>query len=58
MSKDLLTRKEAAEYLGVCIHSLMHWGKAGKIREIRLTRRAIRYRRADLEQFILEGASK
>lgn len=57
-ANQLLTRKEAAAFLGVCQHSLLKWGKAGRIREIRLTRRAIRYRLADLEKFIEEGASK
>ncbi|MGE9291135.1 MAG: helix-turn-helix transcriptional regulator [Puniceicoccales bacterium] len=57
-SKALLTRREAAEYLGCCVHTLMAWGRAGKVREIRLSRRAVRYRVADLERFIDEGANK
>lgn len=57
-TQKLLTRKEAAEHLGVCVHSLMKWGRTGKIREIRLSRRAVRYRVSDLENFIEEGASK
>jgi len=56
--QQLLTRQEAAAFLGVCPHSLMKWAKIGRIREIRLTRRAVRYRMADLEKFIAEGANK
>ena len=54
----LLTRKEAARFLGLCQHTLMSLGKRGAIREIRITRRAVRYRREDLNQFINDMASK
>jgi excisionase family DNA binding protein len=47
----LLTRAEAAEYLGVSIETISREKAAGKIKSVWL-RGAIKYRREDLDQYI------
>ena len=56
--EQLLTRKQAARLLNVCPHTLMKWGLKGLIREIRPTRKCVRYSRADLDDFISSFSSK
>lgn len=49
----LLTEKEAAKILGFSIRTLQKWrGNGGGPRFVHVSARAIRYRRADLEQWI------
>lgn len=54
----LLTRREVASRLGLCQHSVMTLGKRGLLRELKLTRRCVRYRREDVEAFLSEMASR
>ena len=50
---DLLTRKEAAEYLGVTAHTLAVWAcfKRYNLPYVKIGR-LVKYRRSDLENFI------
>ena len=52
----LLTREEAAAYLGVATQTLSNWATTGKVALpfIRLSPRAVRYRQADLDNFLAE----
>lgn len=53
--KSIMTRKEAAEYMGICLASfakIQH-----KIKCIRLGR-SIRFRKIDIDAFLEEEASK
>jgi excisionase family DNA binding protein len=45
---ELLTRKEAAKVLGVSLHTLNEWTKAGRVQGYRIASR-VRYKRAELE---------
>ena len=58
--RDLLTRKEAAEILRVKPNTLAVWAVKGwyadELPTVRLSRTAIRYRRADVERFIASRA--
>lgn len=47
----LLTRVEAAEYLGVSVETISREKAAGRIKSVRL-RDSIKYRREDLDQYI------
>lgn len=47
----LMTRREAAEYLGCSIETISREKAAGRIKSVRL-RDAIKYRREDLDQYI------
>lgn len=55
MNEQLLTTKQAARYLGVSASFLEkdRW-RGARIPFIRLSRRSIRYRHADLDRYILE----
>lgn len=55
MKEQLLTTKQAARYLGVSASFLEkdRW-RGARIPFIRLSRRSIRYRHADLDSYILE----
>ncbi|HKH47657.1 MAG TPA: helix-turn-helix domain-containing protein [Thermoanaerobaculia bacterium] len=56
MWQALLTEGEAAEYLRLTPRALQAWRYQGKgPRFVRISRRAIRYRRDDLERFIEEN---
>ena len=50
---NLLTRKEAAEYLGLAEQTLAAWASARRysLRYVKLGR-SVRYRRTDLDRFI------
>jgi predicted DNA-binding transcriptional regulator AlpA len=53
MADDLLTSKQVAALLGMTDRSLERWRTAGDgPRFIRLSRRTIRYRRADIDAFL------
>jgi excisionase family DNA binding protein len=54
--KNLMTRKEAADYLGVKEQTLACWACAGRYRLpfVRIGR-LVKYRQQDLDAFILEN---
>jgi helix-turn-helix protein len=47
-SSDLLTEKEAGQFLRLCPRALINWRNRGIVPYIRLGTRAIRYRRSSL----------
>ena len=51
--RDLLTRKEAADYLGVAVRTLAVWKSTGRynLPVVKIGRLA-KYRKADLDAFI------
>ena len=53
MKRDLLTRKEAAKYLGVHESTLAHWmrDQTKKLPIIKIGR-LVRYRMRDIEKFL------
>ncbi len=54
MTDRLMTREEAAEFLGLKAQTLANWtckGRSGP-KAIRVGSRAIRYRRCDLEAYL------
>lgn len=55
--EDLLTEREVADRLRVSEKTLQNWRWAGEggPRAIKLGKRAVRYRRADVEAFIEAG---
>jgi excisionase family DNA binding protein len=56
---QLLTESEAASLLTLSVKTLRNWRVSGKgPRFVRLSGRAIRYRRSDLEAFIDAGVRK
>jgi excisionase family DNA binding protein len=52
----LLTGGEVSMQLRICRHTLRRWEQAGKIKGIRLGRRVIRFRLADVKRLIEEAA--
>ena len=48
-----LTEREAARYLAVSVHAMRFWRKAGKGPNFAALGRLIRYRRDDLDAFML-----
>jgi predicted DNA-binding transcriptional regulator AlpA len=55
-SSQLLTRKQAAEFLGVKEATLAHWKCTGRynLSSVKIGR-LVKYRISDLEQFIARG---
>ena len=53
MAMDLLTQREAAEYLRVCLKSLRRLVREGRLPEVRLGPRLPRYRRCDLDTLLV-----
>ncbi len=53
VSSDLLTRAQAAEYLGVKVQTLAAWACAGRynLPMVRIGR-LVKYRKRDLDEFI------
>jgi excisionase family DNA binding protein len=49
---SLLSVAEAALILGVTEDTIRKWARAGKITSVRLSRVDVRFRRADLDEFI------
>ena len=49
---ELLTIPQAARELGITARSLWGWISAGRIPVVRLSRRATRIRRVDLDRFV------
>jgi predicted DNA-binding transcriptional regulator AlpA len=54
--EPLLNREEAARYLGTTAGTLAFWDSTKRydLRPIKLGRRSVRYRRADLDRFLEE----
>ena len=50
--KQLLTRKEAAEFLGLRYQTLAAWAMTGKHLPVVRVGRSVRYKRSDLEAFV------
>lgn len=52
----LMTRKEAAAYLGTTAGTLAFWDstKRYNLRPVKLGRHSVRYRRSDLDRFLEE----
>ena len=53
----LLTRREAAERLRISLSTLERWERTGRLTPTRLSPGVVRYRRADIERLIEEGAA-
>ena len=51
-NKHLLTRREAAAFLNVSEKTIQRYERSNMLRSIHLTRRNVRYRRADLESML------
>ena len=55
--RDLLTVKEAAEFLGICVKTLHNWDRASKLKPLRNPLNGYRlYRRRDLEHLLAQIA--
>jgi len=54
--EPLMTRKQAARYLGTTARTLAVWDctKRYNLRPLKLGRRSVRYRRSDLDRFLEE----
>jgi excisionase family DNA binding protein len=52
---ELLTRAEVAKLLRVSKRTLSNWCLRGDIPVIRITKRFVRFRRSDVEEFIEKG---
>ena len=48
----LLTRKQVAEQLQTCIHTVARYTRRGLLPAVTIGRRVIRYKREDVEKFI------
>ena len=53
----LLTRKQVADALGLCTHSVMRFTRRGLLPAVTLGPRVIRYRAEDIERFIQSGVT-
>jgi excisionase family DNA binding protein len=49
----LLTARAVGEALGVSAETILRWTRAGKLPAIRLPSGAIRYREADLDEWLV-----
>jgi excisionase family DNA binding protein len=47
--EPLMTARELAEMLRVSLSTVRRWTRSGKVPAVRLSNRAIRYRRSDVE---------
>jgi excisionase family DNA binding protein len=52
-SDDLLTTAEAAKYLRVHERTIRSFVRDGMLHQIRLGHRTVRFRRADLQEFLM-----
>lgn len=51
----LLSRREVADLLNVCPHTIQRMERAGRLTSIKFNRRLLRYREHDVQQLIEEG---
>ena len=54
----LLTVREAAHFLGVAVGSLYHMISERRIPVVRISRRCVRFRRTDLEGWVLRHVNQ
>ena len=54
--RDFVTRREAAEMLGVSIPTVSTYVDAGRLHVIRMSPRKHRYDRAEIERLMYEGS--
>ena len=54
----MLTYEDAADFIGVSVHTVRRWIRAGAIPVIRCSRRTHRIRRVDFEEFLRKRSSK
>ena len=47
---DLLTRQEAASYLGISVSTIDAWAKVGVVPKVIMGTRSVRFRRGDLDR--------
>jgi excisionase family DNA binding protein len=52
MTEKLLSRQELAEHFGCSVATIRRWERVGKLKAVRLGACTVRYRRADVEQFL------
>ena len=52
----LLSRRELAQRLHVCTHTIQRWERRGLIKSIRFNARVVRYRVEDVEKLIREAS--
>lgn len=57
MGERLLTAREVADTFGVSPETVLRWTRDGKLPAIRLPGGAIRYRPAELEEWLAERAT-
>jgi excisionase family DNA binding protein len=57
MAGRLLTARELAEMLAVSPETILRWTRRGELRAIRLPGRAIRYREAEVEEWLEQRAT-
>ena len=53
----LLSRKQVADALGLCVHSVARYTRRGLLPAVTLGPRLIRYRAEDIERFIQSGVT-
>ncbi len=52
---DLLTTKQAAEYLGISVPTIQRYVEEGRITYVQFTEKTWRFRRCDLDTFIVKN---
>lgn len=50
-----MSRKEVAELLGVCTHTVARMGRNGELKFIKLNSRFVRYRSEDVQKLIFDA---
>ena len=54
----LLTRKQVADALGLCVHTVARYTRRGLLPAVTLGPRVIRYRKQDVEKLIQSGVTE
>lgn len=49
---DLLSIKQAAKHMGCCSRSICNWIREGKLRAVRISRKAVRVPASELERLV------
>ena len=57
INEELITRQEAAALLRISIRTLERWEQSGRLSPTRLSPGVVRYRRADVDRLIEDGAA-
>jgi len=50
-----LTRRDIANAMQVCVHTVRRWERAGKLKGIRVNARVVRYAPAELDRLMSVG---